>query len=106
MQVFALAMHAITSDAVRVVAKSQKRCHVAVGDQPNVSALAAIASVGSAHGFGALTSERHTSSSAVTGAHIQLAFVDEMTHQDLSLLTNHDTPVGCLTPDVLLCREQ
>jgi 2-methylaconitate cis-trans-isomerase PrpF len=106
MQVFALAMHAITSDAVRVVAKSQKRCHVAVGDQPNVSALTAIATVWTAHGFGAFTTERHTSGSAVTGAHIQLAFVDEMTHQDLSLLPDHDTPVDCLTPGVLLCRER
>jgi hypothetical protein len=99
-------VHAITSNAVWVIAKSQKRRHVAVGDQPNISTLTAIAAIWTAHGFRTFTTKGHTSSSTVTGAHIQLAFVDEMTHQDLSLLPDHDTPVGCLTPDVLLCREQ
>mgnify|MGYP006179429163 FL=1 len=99
-------MYAVTSNTVRVITKCQERGHVTVSNQPDVSSLAAIATVWSTHGFGALTSEGHTSSSTVSGAHIQLAFVNEMTHQDLSLLPDHDTPVGCLTPDVLLCREQ
>ena len=44
--VLALAVGAVAGPAVRVVAEGQQRGHVAVGDQPDVAALAAVAAVG------------------------------------------------------------
>ena len=63
--------------AVRVVAEREQRGDVAVGDQPDVAALAAVAAVRAAHRDGALTAERHAAGAAVATAHVQLGFVDE-----------------------------
>jgi len=69
-----------------VIAKSQQRRHVAVGHQPDVAALAAVATIGSTHGNGTFTAERHASGSPVAGAHVQLALVDELAHDAINLL--------------------
>jgi hypothetical protein len=85
--VLAHAVHAVAADAVRVVAKSQERGHVAVGDQPDVAPSPAVATVGSAHGHGALATERHASGPTIAGFHVQLALIDELTHGTTSTLT-------------------
>ena len=85
-QIFAFAVHAVTRDSVRVIAKSQQRRHVAVGHQPDVAALAAVATIGSTHGNRTFTAERHTAGPSVAGAHVQLALVDELAHDAINLL--------------------
>ena len=56
--VLALAVDAVLGAAVRVVPEADQRRDVAVGDEPHVAALAAVAAVRPAHRDGALTPER------------------------------------------------
>ncbi len=79
--VLALAVHAVAGPAVGMVAERQQRGHVAIGHQPDVAALAAVAAVGAAERHGALTTERDAAGSAVAAAYIQLRFVDEPAHR-------------------------
>ena len=82
-EVFTLAVHAVLRPAVRVVAECQQRGHVAVGDEPDVAALATVAAVGTTEGHRAFAAERHTASSAVASAYVQLRFVDKPAHRTL-----------------------
>jgi NADH:ubiquinone oxidoreductase subunit 6 (subunit J) len=68
--VFAHAVNAVFGSAVGVVAKSEKRRHVAVGNEPYVASVAAVAAVGAAEGFWAFATETDAASSAVTAAHV------------------------------------
>ena len=79
--VLALAVHAILGPAVGMVAEGEQRRDVAIGDQPDVAALAPVAAVRSAHGLGTLTAERHTAGTAIAAAYIQLRFIDEPAHR-------------------------
>ena len=64
--------------AVRVVAEGQQRGHVAVGDQPDVAALAAVAAVGAAPGDVRLAPEGDAARAAVAASDVEAAFVDEL----------------------------
>ena len=79
--VLALAVHAVLGATVRVVAKREQRRDVAVGDQPDIATLAAIAAVGSAECLGSLTPERRTAGATIAAAYIQLRFIDEPAHR-------------------------
>ncbi len=74
------AVHAAGGTAVRVVAERQQRGHVAVGDEPDVAAVTAVATVGAAAGHVRLTPERDAAGAAVTAPNVQLCFVDEPGH--------------------------
>ena len=76
----ALAVGAARGPAVRVVPERQQRGDVAVGDQPDVAALAAVAAVGPALGHVGLAPERHAAGAAVTAFDVQAALVDELGH--------------------------
>jgi hypothetical protein len=65
-----------------VVAERQQRRHVVVGDEPDVAALAAVATVRTTERDGALTAEGHAACATVAAAHVELALVDELGHVD------------------------
>ena len=75
------AVHTIERPAVRVVAKRQQRRDVAVGNQPHVAALAAIATVGATEGDGAFPTERDAARATIATAHVQLGFIDKSAHR-------------------------
>ena len=58
--------------AVRVVAEGEQRRDVAVGDEPDVAAVAAVASVGAALGHVRLPAERDAARAAVTALDVQM----------------------------------
>ena len=62
--------------AVRMVPERQQRRRVAVGDQPDIAAAAAVTAVGAAHGDVRLAAERHATRAAVTALD-----VDGRTHR-------------------------
>jgi hypothetical protein len=62
---------------VRPVAEGQQRRHLAVGVEPQVAALAAVASVGAAPGDVRLPPERHRAGTTVAAPHVEVGFVDE-----------------------------
>ena len=76
----ALAVGARTGPAVRMVAKRQQRGDVAVGDQPHVTAGAAVTAVGAAFGHVRLPPERDAAGAAVAATNVQVGFVDEGAH--------------------------
>ena len=61
-----------------VVAEGEQRGRVAVGPQPDVAALAAVATVGPALGRVRFATERDRARAAVAGAHVELGLVDEI----------------------------
>ena len=69
----ALAVGAVVGPAVRVVAEGEQRGDVAVGDEPDVAALAAVAAVGPAPGHVRLAPERHAARAAVAASHVAAA---------------------------------
>ena len=79
--ILAHAVHAIERPAVRVVAKRQQRRDVAIGNQPHVAALAAIATVGATEGDGAFPTERDAARATIATAHVQLGFIDKSAHR-------------------------
>jgi hypothetical protein len=60
------------------VLERQERGDVAVGDQPDVAAVAAVTAVGPTLGDVGLAPERDTACAAVTPFDVQVAFVDEL----------------------------
>jgi hypothetical protein len=60
------------------VLERQERGDVAVGDQPDVAAIAAVTAVGPTLGDVGLAPERDTACAAVTPFDVQVAFVDEL----------------------------
>ena len=76
--------------AVRMVAEGEQRGDVAVGHEPDVAALAAVAAVRPAHGDVGLPPERDAARAAVAAAHVQLRLVDELGHAT-NLPTSHDS---------------
>ncbi len=69
--------------AVGMVTEREQRGDVAVGCDPDVAALAAVAAVGPPARHVRLASERDRSRAAVATLHVQLGFVDEA-HEDLT----------------------
>ena len=80
MHVFALAVHAVTGATVRMIAKREQRRDVAVGDEPDVATLSAIAAVGATHDDRPLATERDAACAAVAAPHIQLRFINKSGH--------------------------
>ena len=76
----ALPMRAAGGPAMRVVAEPEQRRHVAVGDEPDVAAVPAVAPVGSAFGNMSLAAERDGARTTITGLHMQATLVDEPGH--------------------------
>ena len=54
---------------------------LAVGNQPHVAALAAIATVGATEGDGAFPTERDAARATIATAHVQLGFIDKSAHR-------------------------
>jgi hypothetical protein len=81
MKVLTFAVDSVARTTVRVVTKCKKRSYVAVSDQPDVSTLAAVSTVGSTKGHRAFATEADTACAAVSTADIQLGFVDKHTHR-------------------------
>jgi hypothetical protein len=81
-KVFAFTMNAIAGNTVRMIPKGQQGCHIAIRDEPNVATASTIASVGATHGHRSLSTKRHTARATVTGAHVQLALVNELAHRN------------------------
>ena len=79
-QVLALAVGAAGGAAVGVVAEGEERGHVAVGDEPDVAALAAVAAVGAAVDDRTLPPEADAARPAVAPADVEPALVDEGGH--------------------------
>ena len=77
----ALAVGAAAGPAVGVVAEGEQRGHVAVGDEPDVAAVAAVAAVGAALGDVGLAPERDAARAAVAALHVEAALVDELRHR-------------------------
>ena len=75
------ACEALVVSVVRVVAKRQQRRDVAIGNQPHVAALAAIATVGATEGDGAFPTERDAARATIATAHVQLGFIDKSAHR-------------------------
>jgi len=80
-KVFAFTVNPISGNTVRMIAKCQQGCHIAICNQPNVATASAIASVGAAHSHGSLSAKRHAARATVSGAHVQLALVNELAHR-------------------------
>ena len=76
----ALAVGAVAGAAVRVVAEGEQRRDVAVGDEPDVAAVAAVAAVGPALGDVGLAAERDGAGTAVAALDVEVALVDEPGH--------------------------
>ena len=73
----ALTVGAVAGPAVGVVAEREQRGDVAVGDEPDVAAVAAVAAVGAAPGDVGLAPERHRARAAVAPLDVEPALVDE-----------------------------
>jgi hypothetical protein len=74
----ALAVGAVDGPPERGVLEGQQGGDVAVGDQPDVAAVAAVAAVGPTLGNVGLTAERDGAGAAVTTLDVQVALVDEL----------------------------
>ena len=92
----ARAVRAVGGPAVGVVAEGEQRGHVAVGDQPDVAARAAVTAVGSALGHVGLATDRHAAGPAVAAAHVDVALVDEAGHDGTAYGVWTSTPQGFL----------
>jgi hypothetical protein len=55
---------------VGVIAKSEKRRHVAVGNEPHIASVAAVSAVWTSECFWAFATKTDAASSAVTAAHV------------------------------------
>ena len=84
----------LVGPAVGMVAEGEQRGHVAVGDQPDVAALAAVAAVGPALGHVRLAAERDAAGAAVAAPHVELALVDESGHDAAAYGVHRRCPCG------------
>ena len=78
---FARPVTAVAGPAVRVVAEGEERGDVAVGDKPDVAALAAVTAVGATLRDVRLPPERHRAGAPVARLHVELGLVDEPRHR-------------------------
>jgi hypothetical protein len=74
----ALAVGAVDGPPERRVLEGQQGGDVAVGDQPDVAAVAAVTAVRPALGDVGLAAERDGTGAAVTTLDVQIALVDEL----------------------------
>ena len=81
MLVLALAVDTPGRPPVRVVAEREQRRDVVVGDEPDVTATAAVATVRPAHRHRALPPEADAARATVAATDVQLALVDELRHR-------------------------
>jgi hypothetical protein len=86
-QVLPFPVNSVSGDPMRVIAKCEKRCNIAVGDQPDFSTASAVAAVWSTHRDGPFATERDATRPAIACTHIQLAFIDELAHEHSSTCT-------------------
>ena len=73
-------MTAVARAPVGTVAERQQGCDVAIGDEPHVATLGAVAAVGPAAGHVSLTPERDRARTTVSPTRVQLRLVDEPGH--------------------------
>ena len=73
-------MHAVGGTPERVVAEAEQRRLVHRRHQPDVAAVAAVASVGTAAVHVRLAPPRHRTGAPVAGARVQLGLIDEAGH--------------------------
>lgn len=76
----ALTVRAARGPSVRVVAEAEERCDIAVSDEPDVAAVAAITTVGAAFGDVGFTTECDRARTAISGLHMEATLVDEAGH--------------------------
>ena len=76
----ALAVNAVAGAAMRVVSKPEQRCDIAVGDEPDVAAAAAVAAVRPTLGHVGFAAERDAARAAVTAFDVDVRLVDEAGH--------------------------
>ena len=76
----ALPVDAVVGPPMRMVAKREQRRDVAIGHEPDVAAVAAVAAVRAALRDVRLAAERDAARAAVTAVHMQVALVDEARH--------------------------
>jgi hypothetical protein len=80
-KVFAFTVNPVAGNTVRMIAKGQQGCHIAIRNEPNVATASTIASVRTAHGHGSLSTKGHAARAPITGAHVQLPHVNELAHR-------------------------
>ena len=76
-----LPVGAALAGAVRVVLERDQRRHVAIDDQPDATARAAVTAVGPAEGNVRLPPEAHRSRAAVASLDMEPTLIDELRHQ-------------------------
>jgi len=81
-EVFTFSVYTIPCPPMRVVTKRQERGDIVVGDEPDIATITAVTAVRPPVDHRPFTAERHTASTAISTAEVQLAFVDELGHAD------------------------
>jgi hypothetical protein len=66
-----------------VITEREERRDVAVGDEPDVAAAAAVAAVGSTLGDMGFAPERHRPGTAVASLDVETALIDEPGHDEV-----------------------
>src|SRR5262249_19960277 len=79
------AVGAVGRAPMRMVLEREERGDVPIGDQPDVTAAAAIAAIGPALGHVRFTPERDRTRAAIAALHMQATLVDETGHDDCRL---------------------
>ena len=67
--------------SVGVISKRQQRRRVVVGDEPDTSAITAVAAIGTALGDVCFTTKRHAARAAIATLDIDVALVNEIGHR-------------------------
>src|SRR5581483_4010242 len=93
-----LAVDAVRRPPERMVLEAEERRHVAVGDQPHVATVAAVAPVGPTARRVRLPPKRHRARPAIAGAHMQLRLVDEPGSHGFSLRAASTAFSGWIRP--------
>lgn len=81
-EVLTFSVHTVPGPPVRVVTKRQERGDIVVGDEPDIATISAVTAIRPPVYHRSFTAERHTASTAISTAEVQLAFVDELGHAD------------------------
>ena len=82
MPVAAAAVLAVLALAMRVVAKGEQGCDIAVGDEPDGATIAAVTTIGSALGHVGLTTKGNTARATIATLDVDVALVDEIGHPE------------------------
>jgi hypothetical protein len=71
---------AILGSLVRMAMETQQRCHLRIGDEYDVSAIATITPVGTREGLELFTPHRNAPIAAVSGSKVERDVVNECGH--------------------------